>query len=134
MQEPKEYDWTALKRLGRFLVGKPRLIQAFEEQPPQNVVKVMTDSDQSGDLLTRRSTSGFVAMCGKHSLKHGSNSQPVPKMSSGEAEYSGVVKGASIGMGVQSMYEDYNEKMKLIVFTDSSTARSITQRRGIGKI
>ena len=55
-------------------------------------------------------------------------------MSSGEAEYSGVVKGASIGMGVQSMYEDYNEKMKLIVFTDSSTARSITQRRGIGKI
>ena len=32
------------------------------------------------------------------------------------------------------MYEDYNEKMKLIVFTDSSTARSITQRRGIGKI
>ena len=32
MQAPTEHDWQALKKLGRFLLGRPRLIWEFRDQ------------------------------------------------------------------------------------------------------
>ena len=55
-------------------------------------------------------------------------------MSSGEAEYYGIVQGSSVGMGVQSVLRDLGLNVKLQVLTDSSAAKGIASQRGLGKV
>ena len=73
-------------------------------------------------------------MLGEHLVKSWSVTQGVIALSSGEAEYYGIVKGSSVGMGVQSVLGDLNIKYKLQVLTDSSAAKGIASRKGLGKV
>ena len=71
MQKPTEKSMTNLKRLGRYLKKRPRLVQLFVEQTSTtNVVRldVYGDSDHAGCLKTRKSTTGMVLMRDAHSL------------------------------------------------------------------
>ena len=65
MKSPTEADFKDLKRLGRYLIGKPRVVNMFEAQRDSKVIKVFCDSDHAGCLLTRRSTTGLVITIGK---------------------------------------------------------------------
>ena len=56
------------------------------------------------------------------------------KLSSGESEYSGIVRGASGGLGMVSMARDMCQKLDLEIQTDSSSAKSMGSRRGLGKV
>ena len=66
-----------------------------------------TDTDFAGCKRTRRSTSGGVVMIGDHCVKTYSSTQDIIALSSGEAEYYGVVKGGSVGIGLRSMLGDF---------------------------
>ena len=59
MQAPTSYSWAKLKRLGRYLVGKPRVVYQYKPQRMYNAIRVFCDSDHAGDLRTRRSTTGI---------------------------------------------------------------------------
>lgn len=73
MQNPTEYAWGKLKRLGRYLAGKMRVVvNKFRPQRMFNSIKVFCDSDHAGDLKTRRSTTGIVCMLGQCCVKHSS--------------------------------------------------------------
>ena len=67
---------------------------------------VWTDTDFAGCSETRKSTSGGVAMLGTHLIKGWSSTQSVIALSSGEAEFYGIVKGASVGLGIKSLLSD----------------------------
>ena len=95
MSEPREGGWRALKRLGRYLKGNSRMIIHMGYQEFQGEVTVWTDTDFAGCLRTRKSTSGGVVMLGEHVVKTWSCTQSVIALSSGEAEYYGMVKGGS---------------------------------------
>eukprot|EP00972_Heterocapsa_arctica_P041622 6136388-Heterocapsa_arctica.AAC.1 len=68
MQSPSARDWEALKRLGRFLKGCPRIIQVIKRQKMPNFMDVFTDSDHAGCLATRKSTSGGALVFGDVTL------------------------------------------------------------------
>ena len=53
-------------------------------------------------------------------------------MSSGEAEYGAIVKGACQGLGIQSMASDWGIKASIKVRPDSSAAIGISNRLGLG--
>ena len=55
-------------------------------------------------------------------------------MSSGEAEFNGVVRGAGVGLGYQSLLRDLGIQVGLRVWTDSSAAIGICSRQGLGKL
>ena len=55
-------------------------------------------------------------------------------LSSGEAELSGICRGASKGLGLQSLSADLGLSMSLTVCTDATAAIGICRRRGLGKI
>ena len=55
-------------------------------------------------------------------------------MPSGEAEYYGIVKGASAGLGIKSALQDLGCSTKLMVCTDSSAAKGVASRKGLGKV
>ena len=92
------------------------------------------DTDFAGCHRTRRSTSGGIAMVGGHVIKAWSTTQPTVALSSGEAELTGIVKGASQGIGLQSISSDLGIKKPLTIHTDATAAIGICRRRGLGKI
>ena len=90
------------------------------------------DSDHAGDAMTRRSTTGMVALYGLHVLKHSSNVQSTIALSTGESEYYALVKGGSVGLGLQSLLEDFAVETQLIQ-SDATAAKGTVRRAGLGK-
>ena len=62
---------------------------------------IWTDTDFAGCKRTRKSTSGGVAMFGNRMIKSWRSTQAIVSLSSGEAEYYGIVKGSSIALGLK---------------------------------
>ncbi len=133
MSAPTEGDWQKLKRLGRYFIGKPRVVLNFDYQHPVSFLDSRVDTDHAGCVKTRKSTNGGALTYGKHCIKSWSTTQAVIALSSGEAEYYGVVKGGSVLLGAISMAKDLGVELKGRVYTDSSTAKGIASRRGLGK-
>ena len=133
MSAPTTSAWNALKRLVRYLVGLPRLVYRFEDQEV-DAVDVYTDSDWAGCSRTRKSTSGGCIMLGKHTIKTWSSTQTGVALSSGEAEFNGVIRASGMGLGFQSLLSDLGVALPLRVWTDSSAAIGICSRQGLGKL
>ncbi len=73
-------------------------------------------------------------MLGKHAIKTWSSTQSSVSLSSGEAEFYGVIQGAGMGLGLQSLLADLGLRVPLRVWTDSSAAIGICSRQGLGKM
>ena len=73
-------------------------------------------------------------MWGSHLVKSWSSTQSVVALSSGEAEYYGMVKGASVELGLQSVLKDFNIDCGITLKSDASAAIAISNRRGLGKV
>ena len=73
-------------------------------------------------------------MLGQRTIKSWSSTQASVALSSGEAEFNGVVRGSGIGLGCQSLLRDLRIEMPVRVWTDSSAAIGICTRQGLGKL
>ena len=133
MANPSKSAWNALKRLCRYLVGLPRLVFKYPWQKA-SAIEVYTDTDFAGCPRTRKSTSGGCVLIGRHTIKPWSSTQTSIALSSGEAEFNGVVRGSGVGLGYQSLLNDLGIKMPLRVWTDSSAAIGICSRQGLGGV
>jgi hypothetical protein len=133
MAAPTQQSWLALKRLCRYLVGLPRLVYRYDWQTVE-AIDVYTDTDWAGCPRTRKSTSGGCVLVGSHTAKTWSTTQSSIALSSGEAEFNGVVRGAGIGLGYQSLLRDLGQDLPLRVWTDSTASIGICSRQGLGKL
>ena len=134
MAKPTRGDVPKLKRLARYLKDYPRAVFKFQFQAPQNVIRIYGDTDWAGCIKTRKSTQGGIVLIGNNCLKNWSSTQANIALSSAEAEYYGIVKAASIGLGLKSMFTDMGYSFKLEILTDASAAKGIASRRGLGKV
>jgi len=73
-------------------------------------------------------------MLGDTAVRGWSTNQAVIALSSGEAEYYAALKGASQALGFQSMLKDIGLQASVTLFSDSSAARGIIHRTGLGKL
>ena len=69
MSSPRNGDWEAVKRVVRYLLGKPRLIWRFVWQEAPKFLSAFSDSNWAGCHDTRKSTSGACLMHGSHLVK-----------------------------------------------------------------
>ena len=118
MSRPTDLAMGALKRLSRYLRARPRMVFSYERQSADSI-EVYTDADWAGCTRTRKSTSGGCLMVGRHLIKAWSATQALLALSSGEAEYYGVVRGVGIGIGLQALYRDIGVALPLRDWTDS---------------
>ena len=75
-----------------------------------------------------------MILLGEHILKTYSSTQPTISLSSGEAEFYGVVKASGAALGQQSLFADLGISLQVRVWTDSSAAIGICSRQGLGKL
>ena len=73
-------------------------------------------------------------MIGSHPIKAWSSTQASVALSSGEAEYYGLVRGVGLGLGIQSLYRDIGLELGLRAWTDSSAPIGVAKRQGLGKL
>ena len=74
----------------------------------------------------------MIVRRGEHLLRHMSCLQTLVALSSGEAEYYALIRGACTSFGTQSHYQDWMIDVPIQIHGDSSAARSVARRRGIG--
>jgi hypothetical protein len=136
MKAPTTRHWEELKRAGRYLKGHPVGTLIFEPQALPGELETFCDADHAGDRETRRSRSGMAIMWGKHLLKHGSCVQSTVALSSGESEYYSLLRASAHALGVKAMLQDwgYGVGLGLSMRCDSSAARGIAARQGLGKL
>ena len=135
MSEPNEGAWNMLKRLIRYLVGHGRLVQIISEQRYVKAPRVDTDSDLAGCVFTRKSTRGAHLFHGVNLRTVGGRTQGARSLSVAESELYAGVKGPSILFGAESMVIDFGEDDgQCVEVTDSSSAKSIMERRGARRI
>ena len=133
MAAPQVQHLSGLKRLARYLLGRPRMIWKYRWQAREDL-RTYSDSDWAGCRRTARSTSGGVIMRGQHHIKSWSITQKRVTLSSAEAELAALVKASAEAIGILQMAEGLGDKVTAEVYVDSSAALSVTQRKGTGKM
>ena len=67
-------------------------------------------------------------------MKHASLLQTQVGHSSGDAEFDALCRGAATGLGLVSYLNDLGVNAILRCYSDSSAARAVASRRGLGKL
>jgi len=134
MAKPRAKDLQALKRLPRYLAGRPRVVCAYRAQRLPKTIEGWCDSDWAGFPETRKPTSGGIVIWGQHPLKAWSITQGVVALSSGEAQYFAMVKAGSQCLGIKAMLSDFGLRSRIKLITDASVAQGIAARRGLGQV
>jgi len=124
-----------IKRAVRYLVGVKKVVWKMKEWNDDEDIRldVFVDSDWA-KAADRKSTSGGVVTFGGIAVKHWSRSQKSRALSVGEAEYYALVTGCAEGLGIQSLLQDLGWRAEVKVWTDSTTAKAVASRRGLGKL
>ena len=134
MSAPKTSSWEKLKRLCRYIKGRPMYVIKFRYQANVHAVNAICDSDWAKDPITRTSTSGGLIAIGDHVIKSWSTTQSVVAMSTGEADCYALTKCAAMALGAQSLLADLGVHLSVRVTTDATTGKAIASRRGLGKV
>jgi hypothetical protein len=134
MSSPRQSDFEKLKRIGRYLLAKPRLISRFEWQSGVDMITAYTDSDWAGCAATCKSTSGGIICRGSHVIKSYSKQQRTVALSSAEAELHAMVAASAETIGIVALLNDMGCEVDGEIYSDSSAALGIAQRQGIGKL
>ena len=132
MSRPIMADWDILKRIGRYLRGRPRSVQLFPFEKEAKGFIGFGDSDWAGEKPGMKSTSGGAVFLGKSMLKSWSSSQSLIALSSGEAELYALMKLTTQTVGLISMAGDFGCRLEATVQTDSTAAIGIVNRIGLG--
>ena len=134
MAGPTLEDETALKRVGRYLLKFPRLVNRFAWQPLSRELTVFVDADHAGCHRTRKSTTGGAILLGPHFLKSWSRTIPIICLSSGESELAAVVRGAQEGLGLQACLADFGWQVNIALKSDATAAIGMCRRLGLGRV
>ena len=133
MSDPNRGNWLQLKRLGRYLKGRPRVQQVFQWQKMPDRTITYSDADWAGCKATRKSTIGGCVVIGEHNIKSWSKTQALVALSSGESELYATLKAAAETLGMISLMKDLGWNVSGEVWGDASAALGIINRRGLGK-
>ena len=133
MSRPDAQDLKNMKRVGRFLVGKPRGGCRFERQAHPSALHALADEDWAGDRQSRTSVSGGMILHRKHLIKAWTKQQSIVATSSAEAELYAGNRAATESMGVQAFAKDLGRAVPIRQHIDSSAALPIISRTVMGK-
>ena len=119
MSNPTRGDLRRLRRLGRYLVGRPGTgsVWCFEFQDVRGELTDYTDSDWADWRKTVRSTSNKAIRRGRHTLKTWTATQKNVTLSSGEAELETMVKISCEMIDKTQLTSEWGLTMKCIFFS-----------------
>ena len=134
MSSPTDEDMEILKRIGRYLKGRPRVRITMKFKHNKEEITVKTDSDWAGREDGRRSVSGgTLHVCGQW-VQSWSKDQSKVARSSGEAQLYACNLGASKGLGLKTVMKELGWNYEVRIQVDASATIGTLHRRGLGKL
>ena len=156
MVAPTEHDMRCLKHVTRYLMGTPdhgvwlpwpdvngKPVGADTQsgqpdgvrgQPGEVRLETSVDSVWAADKHSRKSVVCFDIRADDCSLHGSVRQQSFVALSSGEAEYGGVHTASTESLLFKRLFEWLGFTVQWIVSTDSSAAKGISMRMGVGRI
>ena len=95
---------------------------------------VYTDTDWAADELTKKSVECIVERYGSHMRDCSVAKQSSVALSSGEAEFYGIVRAVATSKQTSQILEQIGMQSEVTIASDSSAARGICTRTGSGKV
>ncbi|CAK9021690.1 Retrovirus-related Pol polyprotein from transposon TNT 1-94 [Includes: Protease [Durusdinium trenchii] len=117
-----------------YLAKYPTEIWKFDEQEMPKRFYTYSDSDWATCKSSRKSMSCYALRYGQHLLETSCAKQSCVALSSGEAEYYALTRAASAGLLLKNVLEEIQRETEMICLTDSSAAKGITARHGVGRV
>jgi hypothetical protein len=135
LQRPTVTDWSKLKHLIRYLLGRQG--HAVRFQPVRsNVVQIFCDSNWASCGTTRRSTDMLVIIIHNCLIHASSKTQQTIALSSGEAELGAIHRAAIMAVYIDNLLKEigFEKDLRIEIFSDSSTGRAMATRAGVGRV
>lgn len=127
-EKPRERDWTAIKRVIRYLnTTKDLNLRISSGELPD--LKVYCDADWAQDKQDRKSTSGNIVFIGNSCISWKSRKQNSVTLSSTEAEYVSLAQACQELIWIISLTEDLGleQKLPIKIMEDNQSAIKISQ-------
>lgn len=129
--DPKAEHWQALKGVLRYLNGAIDLGLMYRRGGGS--VMGYTDSDYAGDLVKRRSTSGYVLMNAGAAIHWGSKLQTVIAFSTCEAELVAGARAIREGLWLRKLWADLHGKsIPMPILMDNQSALTLIKNPAAG--
>nr|GEX98135.1 uncharacterized mitochondrial protein AtMg00810-like [Tanacetum cinerariifolium] len=123
---PKVSHLNAVKRIFRYLKGKPYMGLWYPKDSPFDLV-AYSDSDYAGASLDRKSTTGGCQFLGCRLISWQCKKQIVVATSSIEAEYVAAASGCAQVLLMQNQLLDYGHVRETITITSTQNTNGIVQ-------
>eukprot|EP00971_Amphidinium_carterae_P021051 415347-Amphidinium_carterae.1 len=140
VQSPDEHGKQNAKHLLRYLHGtRKHKLHLNPRQPSRQepYIKAYCDSDWAGCSTTRKSTTGTVLQFAGVTIATSSKTEQTIAQSSAEAELYAIGTTVNDVIYVRSFMHELNfitdDKLKPHIYTDSSSAKCLTQQLGLTK-
>ena len=105
------------------------------DEKEKHLIEVVTDADYAGNKNDRRSTTSFQIFIDGNLMEPRVRSQKAIALSSGESEFVAIVAGCSDGLLIRHLWTAMiGEPCDMKIRSDSSAARAMVQRQGIGRV
>ena len=125
---------NSLRRLARYLKGTANHGVWLPAGGDIDSLNVSSDTDWASCKKTRKSCAGGVFMWGDCLIGSYSRGLSMICLSSGEAEFNGGVIATSEGIFYKEVLDFFRIRVVLNIYLDSSAARGVFQREGVGRI
>ncbi|CAJ2668597.1 unnamed protein product [Trifolium pratense] len=128
MHNPSDEHMDAVNRILRYLKSSPGNGLMFSKNNHMNV-EGYTDADWAGNVLDRKSTSGYFTFVGGNLVTWRSKKQKVVALSSAEAEFRGMAKGLCELLWLRRLLMEIGcgPSMEMNLFCDNKAAIDISQ-------
>ncbi|GJY14879.1 putative RNA-directed DNA polymerase [Tanacetum coccineum] len=124
---PKTSHLLAVKRIFRYLKGKPSLGLWYSKDSPLELV-AYTDSDYAGATLDRKSTTGGCQFLGNRLISWQCKKQTVVATSTTEAEYVAAASCYGQVLWIQNQLLDYGYNfMNTVIYIDNTSTICIIE-------
>lgn len=110
VSRPTQVDWTAAKRVVRYLLGTKHWKLSFTGDTGDLVG--YTDADWAGDVKNRKSTSGFTFLFGGAAISWISRKQSSVTLSSMEAEYVSLSEACQELTWLRALLKDMGQEQR----------------------
>eukprot|EP00873_Tetraselmis_striata_P041905 jgi/Tetstr1/462169/TSEL_007234.t1 len=129
MAKPEERHWQAAKRVLRYLKGTKTLGLTFSGGKADGLLHGYCDADWAGDVVSRRSTTGFVFMLCGAAVSWKSQLQATVALSTAEAEYMALCAAVCEALFLRELLRELccAQSEASMIFEDNQSCIALTR-------
>lgn len=119
--------WIAAKRILRYVKKTSDFGLSYKKDNKELNIVGYTDADWGGDIMDRKSYTGYVFNMCNGAITWKSQKQKTVALSSAEAEYISIAEAAKEAIYIKNIFNEMNLKANIKLYNDNQSANLLTR-------